>query len=80
MPAWAMIKCQQCGAPIGQAAKGRPRRFCCGACRTASYRVTKVNRTGQANMGHIIYQAGAAGAQGGTAGQPGGKLSDGDEQ
>lgn len=48
MPAWTLEYCKRCGAPIAQAATGRPRRFCSATCKQAFYRagVTKVNRTG----------------------------------
>lgn len=61
MPTWAMTECQQCGASIDQASKGRPRRFCSAACKQAAYRasVTKVNRTGcEHSEGPITHGAG----------------------
>lgn len=68
MPTWSLTQCAQCGAEMEQAATGRPRRYCCGACRTAAHRVTKVNRTAQDGAGLIIYQAGGVTAQGAGAG------------
>lgn len=38
MPLWALTTCVNCGAEIQQPAAGRPRRFCCDACRQADYR------------------------------------------
>lgn len=54
--------------PVDVVVMERPRRYCCGACRTAAHRVTKVNRTAQDDAGYIIYQAGGVTAQGAGAG------------
>ena len=34
-------KCEACGTPVNQVAKGRPRRFCSTACRKAAWRARK---------------------------------------
>lgn len=51
-PSWAARECEQCGKAMEQVDGGRPRRFCCNACRQAAYRVTKVARTGQVADGY----------------------------
>mgnify|MGYP003598702109 CR=1 FL=1 len=73
MPSWAQTTCEHCGAALGQALKGRPRRFCSVACKQAAYRgrVTKVTRTGYTlSEGQIIHGAGATSSPA-SAGQPG---------
>lgn len=78
MPAWTLTNCEHCGATLGQASKGRPRRFCSAACKQAEYRrrVTKVTRTGcEQFQGQIIHGAGetsspASPAQPGKAVEP----------
>lgn len=72
MPAWALTNCEPCGAALGQASKGRPRRFCSVACKQAAYRarVTKVTRTGYTlSEGQIIHGAGETSSLA-SAGQP----------
>lgn len=53
MPTWTLTRCAHCGAQITQRDRGRPRRYCTPACRTAAYRVTKVTRTAQDVTGPI---------------------------
>lgn len=61
MPTWTLTRCAHCGAQITQRDRGRPRRYCTPACRTAAYRVTKVTRTPQDNTSHpATHDAGAA--------------------
>ena len=76
MPAWALTSCEHCGAALGQASKGRPRRFCSPACKQAAYRsrVTKGTRTGYKRFeGQIIHGAGATSSPA-SAGQPGSEV------
>jgi hypothetical protein len=70
MPDWALGYCERCGAPIGQRATGRPRRFCSDACRQSHYRVTKVNRTPHVLAGHTNVQARRAALNLGNPGKP----------